>query len=300
MTRMVRKITLLTGPKGEVEADGRPIDLAYNCGKEFTEEEFAAFKEAKGALQVFDKDRRLWNVVHLNYVDFDVALKSVFERWVCKDPTLDIGQAAVDIDRRIVNCISSYVAWLEHMKYRYRKRFGRDGDRTKALLKALDTKDFPYRFVLKYRNHLLHCGHPISSLQLNTKTIENLSTSMQFDMPVTLKKESLIESRDKNAEIAKWPDDIDVRTVLREAMQWASDLNKDELEKDIVEIQDRVEYVLELQKYWEGEAGTPYVLEYDFDDFLRLKRMPVHTLHEIPVKRAEMIMELKQFMENNP
>lgn len=300
MTKMVRKIALMTGPTGETEADGRPIDLNLSCGKEFTEEEFLVFKEAKGVLQIFDEDRRLWNVVHLNYVDFDVALRSVFERWVCKDPTLDIGQASVDIDRRIVNCTSSYVAWLEHMKYRYRKRFGRDGDRTKALLKALDTKDFSYRFVLKYRNHLLHCGHPISSLQLNTKTIDELSTNMQFDMPVILKKESLFEGRGKNVEIAKWPDEIDVRNVLREAMQWASNLNKEELEKDLVEIEDKGEYVLDLQKYWEGEAGTPYVLEYDFDEFIRLKRMPVHKLHEIPIKRAKMIMELKEYLENNP
>src|SRR5450759_574709 len=296
MTRMIRKIALLTGPAGQTEADGRPIDQNMNCVKEFTDEEFGAYERAKDALQVFDEDRRLWNVVHMNYVDFEVFLRQVFERWVRGDPTLDIGQASMEIDRRIVNYTSSFVAWLKHMKSRYIKRYKKDSDRTKALLEVLESEDFPYRFVVKYRNHLLHCGQPISNLQLNTKVIDEQSTNMQFDMPVMLKKESLIEGRGKKADIADWPEEIDVRSVLRDAMQWASDLNKNELKKDIAEIEDEVEYVLGLSKHWEGEVGNPCVLEYALDELLRLKRMPVHTLQEIPIKRAEMIIDLKKYI----
>jgi hypothetical protein len=294
MTRMIRKVALLTGPNGRTIADGRPIDLNLGCVKEFTDDEYAVYEQARQALHTFEKDRHLWAVVCFNCMDFELFLDRVFDQWVHHDPTFEARKASLEIDRRILNFVSSFGAWIDHLKYRYRRRYGRQSVRTLRLLEILSDDYFPYRFVLKYRNHVLHCGQPISNLELNSKMIDGKRTKMEFDMPVTLKKADLVEGRGTELEDMKdWPDEIDVRLVLRDAIEWAQKMNSEELQKDIREVEEASRLILELAKCWEGQVGNPCVFEYDYDELLRLKRMPVNTLQEIPVRCAEMVMNLK-------
>ena len=120
-----------------------------------------------------------------------------------------------------------------------------------------------------------------------------MSKETEYEMFVTLRKDDLIEECDKELEeMEGWPDEIDIRLVLRSAMEWVQKLNHELFRKDISEVEKSALYIKELSFCWKGQVGTPCILEYDFDELQTLERMSPNTLQEIPILCADLVLKL--------
>ena len=291
---IVRKIALLTGSSGD-PVDSQDVDYAIHCVEEMDEQEYASYLEARDTLLRFQADSRSWAMVHLNFFDFERFLDRMFTSWIAQDPRFDVDKAAWDVDRRILNLASSYAAHFEHLKARYKTRYGRQSKRSLDLENRLSSNDFPYRFVLRYRHHVVHVGQPVSRLTLNSRSIDENPMKLEFEMLVTISKSDLAQGRSSELKYMRsWPDQISLRPVLRDAMEWGSTLNKDELRKDIGDLEKAALTIMPLSEYWEGQVGTPCIVESEFDETDKWRQISPYQIAAIPVKPARVVLKLKK------
>ncbi|MBI5402903.1 MAG: hypothetical protein HY959_05855 [Ignavibacteriae bacterium] len=142
--------------------------------REFNEENYNQCIEHVKKLNKLSSDEKLFRLVELNYREFKSTVKNYLDKFI-DNPTADFSEFEflfLDLNRLILNFLSSVRTYLDHTETRFKREFGAKSD--EILLFKKETGEaydnyFSYRFLYKLRNFSQHCGLPSGSLKINSE-----------------------------------------------------------------------------------------------------------------------------------
>lgn len=306
MTRIVRKLGTFKGaePTGVSDAQQK-IDSEIRGFADLAEEEFSEYLEAFGELKRFETQRQLVLLLLMNYKDFDDMVDGFFHDW--KEGVLPAGfsidNVSLDINRRVLNFLSSFRTYLDHTETRLTREFRDDSSRVdefKTLCSYHYDNCFAYRFMYELRNYAQHYDMPVGNMRLQSNLDEE-SHEVSYSMGVLFNRDALLRNRKwKNIlreEISALETEFDVRPFIQQIVNCVLEIDKRIAGRDLSEALEGAEYIEKLMEPIKETVGTAIIFEYDFDEYVQKKRMPPLEIHYIPVRIMEMVFQLKQLLE---
>lgn len=144
------------------------------------EKTYIEFKKSLKIIEEVDNSLDLFLILGNNYyeiVDFrNGYFKDFFNNM--KEPlNVDKNEYTllkIEINRLIINYLSSFRMLIDHYDRNINKRFGktsREYLEFKALLKTAYEDNFEYRFIYKLRNFCQHCGIPVTDFFVDNEEI---------------------------------------------------------------------------------------------------------------------------------
>ncbi|KDN54584.1 hypothetical protein [Flavobacterium seoulense] len=232
-----------------------------------THEEFKIFFEQIGVLDNFRADEALFRIIELNHEDLKNRENFYLQQYQL-DPQIDSNEFSMqflDLNRLILNLLSSIRTYLDHTETRLKKTYGEQSSEfqffKKATSEAFDN-NFEYRFLVKLRNYSQHCGLPTGSISL-TDDQNGQSLSLM------LVRDKLIENYDAwgalvKPDLQKQDEQFDVFPVLDKKINLLKKINSDLseilLEKISEEGKNLLSLILLVQTKTNG-IGIPCLLE---------------------------------------
>ena len=169
--------------------------------RQLSDGEISSYVEAHQHLLEFEKSRRILPLVYRNETEFKAELDRLLndEHGLAK-PSATVEDESVahealnELNRRLVNYLTSFLVYLDHTRTRLTRRYGRESselaafDRWKGLA---DKNEFGYRFVRSLRNYVQHCGMPITHLTIKWLRDEPLNPNSAITSSLELGFNSL-------------------------------------------------------------------------------------------------------------
>lgn len=191
---------------------------------QISESEYNYFSDILERFLKLSADENLFRVVSLNFED----LKQKIDAYITKNYQLDFYEfdyLFVDINRLILNFLSSVRTYLDHTETRLKREYGSSSEEyllfQTETAKAYD-EYFEYRFLYKLRNFSQHCGLPAGSAAINAFQDENLIH--RDSMNVFFKRDTLLSKFDKWGKVVEidlkgMPDQFDVLPLVKRYLQ---------------------------------------------------------------------------------
>lgn len=150
-------------------------------------------------------------------------------------------EAFVELNRCLINFISSFKSFVEHCESKIKKIFGDSSEQSKefkTLLSELFDNNFSYRFLIKLRDYAVHIGYPIEYVSFVNYIFSPSNTDNWYEVQTLVSKDKLLSSGVFNArikgeiELEKDPFDISlyifkvyrlIWQVFRKTIQMATD-----------------------------------------------------------------------------
>lgn len=139
-----------------------------------SEEEFNKFSKAITDLEKFHNEESLYNLIELNFNDLNLKINFYLNQYI-NGAKLDFSNFSfqfIDLNRLILNLLSSIRTYLDHTETRLKRNFGESSDEYKFFKKLTAEcfdNNFAYRFLSKLRNYSQHCGLPTGSLSISDR-----------------------------------------------------------------------------------------------------------------------------------
>lgn len=233
--------------------------------REMTEEEYTAYTNHARNIWDFSMDIQLYNIQHANYQE----LLDLLERYAsdyASNPLLTeltmLENMSLEIDRLVLNYLSSFRTYLDHTETRLKRKYGKDSDEVarfkKECSKAYD-EYFSYRLIYKLRNYCQHCGMPISKLNLRTK-------KKVHSLEVSLNSSELRSNFDSwgeplNSELANMPLNFDLMEHITKTVEVLSQINMVILENDRSIVVDGAKYIKQVVNPLPIVDGCPIIVK---------------------------------------
>jgi hypothetical protein len=138
--------------------------------RELTVQDFEVYSAYLTQLENFRRDETLYKLVELNYQDLKIKYEYYLEQYSL-NPQIRSEQfdlQFIDINRFILNLLSSIRTYLDHTETRLNRNFGKSSEEYK-LFETLKSEcfdsSFSYGFLYKLRNYSQHCGLPSGSIR---------------------------------------------------------------------------------------------------------------------------------------
>lgn len=152
-----------------------------------TVDEFESISKEISDLEKFYNEEALYDLIDLNYQDL-IKRRDFYIHQCIANPRLsfsDISSQFIDLNRLILNFLSSVRTYLDHTETRLKRNFGANSVEVELFKKLLsDNYDsyFAYRFLSKLRNYSQHCGLPAGSISITNDIMgHNLKLSLVRD-----------------------------------------------------------------------------------------------------------------------
>ena len=213
------------------------IEVFENVSKEITD------------LEKFHSEDALYNLIQLNNKDLKTRLDFYLNQYIA-NPRLDFSRFSIqflDLNRLILNLLSSIRTYLDHTETRLKRTFGEPSEEFK-LFKNLTSESFDnhfaYRFLSKLRNYSQHCGLPTGSLSI-TDTKEGHSLNL------SLVRDDLLYNFDSwgsivKPELQRQADNFDIIPLLEKKAEILNDINKKLSESLLAKLTNQGNHLFEL------------------------------------------------------
>jgi hypothetical protein len=192
-------------------------------------DEYDIISKEINELEKFHFDNALYNLIELNYGDFKTRIDFYLNQYIA-NPKLDFSEFSsqfIDINRLILNLLSSVRTYIDHTETRLKRTFG-DKSEEFNLFKELTSKcfddHFAYRFLSKLRNYSQHCGLPTGSISI-TDDVNG------YCLKLSLVRDNLLADFDSWGSIVK-PDlqkqdkEFDIIPLLDKKVELLEDVNR--------------------------------------------------------------------------
>jgi hypothetical protein len=142
--------------------------------RQLSELEFVKYSEYIVKLILLRNDENLFKIVVLNYTDLISKIEEVTNQ--LSEGNINTSEQQylhLEINRLILNLLSSIRTYLDHTETRLKREYGITSDEYKIFKSETSIaydENFAYRFLYKLRNYSQHCGLPAGSLQTNAFT----------------------------------------------------------------------------------------------------------------------------------
>ena len=233
--------------------------------------EYTESKKAIMQIRQFLSDQQLYLIAFYNYNDYIDLLTRYLDEY-SKNPTvysLSMDNVILEINRYILNYLSSVRTFLDHTETNLKKRYGRDSiivKRFKEACSECQDTSFSFRFISKLRNYAQHCGMPLGRLSIKSKEDPPYSKKVSIVLDVEFHRDMLL-TYDKwgsklKKEIQKLPPSFGVNHHLREMMQCLQKINFIVVEDSLRDLRISVKIVQKLINETKNSKGNPGIFKY--------------------------------------
>lgn len=213
--------------------------------RELKKSEYGAYKKAASRLMTFSSDQHLFTIAGLNFDDYKSLLTRYFEEYSA-NPAMSwtrMEQMVLNVNRHILNFLSSVRTFLDHSETNLKRRYGPDSERLKfqdACSNAFDSS-FSYRFLYRLRNYVQHCGMPLGALSLHSKESPPFSKKVYHSLAIEFTRDELLSKYDNwgsriAEELRKLPERFEITPHITEMMKNLESINLTLIGDDLPEL----------------------------------------------------------------
>lgn len=236
--------------------------------KALSESEYLRHTKQIVNLTRYISDQQLFFIVELNYNEFQKKSNFYFVKY-SKDRRIDavkIQKIYLDLNRLLLNLLSSIKTFLEHTETRLKRVYGHDSEEMKLFKSETAIgydQHFEYRFLYKLRNYAQHCGLPSGSIEFTSEGEDVVQNSLKifFDRDILLQnyKEWAVVKND----LLKRPERFEVLPIIEVKYNLLKEINKKISEKELVHYHNDAHELMQL--LWESNTsrvqGIPIILK---------------------------------------
>ncbi|MGF9876770.1 Uncharacterized protein BC141101_01204 [Bacillus toyonensis] len=238
----------------------------------------------------FENDLSLYMTVELNYQEIHSTIQKYSEQFQ-KNSQMSwvlIRRIILDINRRVLNYLSTFRTYLDHAEYLLKKEYGKDSEQVKKFKEVCSKEydnNFAYRFLYKLRNYSQHCGMPVGNVSLGQRA--NKDNGIDYSLIVTFDRDELLRSYDSwgnpvKGELEKLPPGIVVNEYLEELQECIKRIQSCLMEFRVDELRESVDYIRNLINPLEKYEGTPCIMDFSKmkqdDGDIGLRWFPIHII----------------------
>ena len=168
-----------------------------------------------------ENEQGLYKIIVLNFNDF-IARTNLSIKDINNSDMLEMSNFYLDINRYILNVLSSIRTFLDHTETRLKKDFGKNHmitNKFNELVKKAYDENFSYRFLYKLRNYSQHCGLPAGSL----KTSSSKDNGFKEVLTLALVRDELLNNYDSwgivKEEIKNKEEEFDIINLLKDKVE---------------------------------------------------------------------------------
>lgn len=284
MPSMTRKLAVLYGNSPLKEPHNRHIEVIKDIGQS----EFIKFKSAMSVLKQFESDRRLLLICIRNLDEFVNFANNFYEQWREKELPGDfrLESIEVELNRLLLNLLSSIRTYLDHTGALLKHRFGVDSGELNEFNTVCSKhydNCFEYRFMSALRNHSQHKEIPVQNVRLISK-LDELSGVTIYDMRISFSRDTLLKDtkikQTLRNEIALLDEEIDLRPFIVKTMECIYDIDKHVVIHNS-EAREAAQSILSIIEPLRNMHGYPIVLEYEVQDDKDISNSP--SIYSIPI-----------------
>ncbi|NPE27294.1 hypothetical protein HNV12_04810 [Methanococcoides sp. SA1] len=270
------------------------------------EDELNQYTINSGKINDFLRNQELFNVVKLNYQDYQLTSSSYFNNYQ-KNPHMDgilADTIRTDINRLVLNFLSSFRTFLDHFDRSLKQQYGKDSQIYSSFKQSLSYQydnSFAYRFLYRLRNYTQHCGMPVHTINFSSESDKTDESKTNHSMNIFLNREKLLAEYDKwkslATDISKLPEEFEISPLLDKMMESLDKILKLVLcnldfQKSLFE---SINYLDSLLKEGEGLCGEICIVGID-EEKSTSDQLTLELLH-IPSEQMQKIDIY--YLENN-
>jgi hypothetical protein len=267
--------------------------------RDLSVEEHEKLKKASCRLMQHFNDQHPLAIVALNYEDLQNQLQKLAREYEA-DPSMNwirMEMMRLMINRHILNFLSAARMFLDHSEYNLKKRYGQNSNRLERFKNACSSAydaQFSYRFMYELRNYSQHCDMPLGTLQLQSKSREEDSRTVERSLRISFDRDKLLKDHDwkaeLRAEIQNLPSEFEINSHIHQMMDCLVKINLTLLEEDLKELDESVEAIDNLTKSTKEIGGRPFMAEgAPRGDEKKLKM----SLEWIPLELVDLVRNLR-------
>lgn len=272
--------------------------------RDLTKEEFERYVGYMDILTKISMDEKLFRIVELNYSELKKSIQLHTETYD-KNPSADISQfeyVFMDINRLILNLLSSVRTFLDHTETRFKRKFGVSSEEVKLfkeITSAAYDEHFSYRFLYKLRNYSQHCGLPTGRVQIVSEAVDESvpGSGAVNTIALQLLRDRLIETFDAwgnpvKGELQMQTEEFDIIPLIDEYFSILGDMNRNLNRGIYKKYEIEAQELLSLIKETTTTGGIPCLIEATGDDSnmeLGMKYFPYDAISEITRVKLTMI-----------
>lgn len=223
-------------------------------------EDYERYSAANGNVQALGRAPFIWTHLTRNFNSVEATLDHV-------NTILSLGRTfrpdrsylVETLGGQIVNWLAAMRLYLDHTDHQLKERFGEkspERKRFKAATSIAFDESFAYRFLYKFRDHVLHRGFPLSHLSLTANGVGQPAT-VEF----LLVRDDLLKDKKWGEPVSESlreaPPEFPLRPLIREAMDRLTALHLLAVEIDIRRAASTIEVVAEAVARLPDEPGVP-------------------------------------------
>lgn len=273
--------------------------------RDLSEKEYQDYMKAFNCLYGFSGDQQRYAIVSLNRDDILKIIKKYTEEYVENPQSLDyimMEKMVLDINRHILNYLSSVRSFLDHTETKLKKNYGATSDRYKRfknVCREVYSTSFSYRFLSKLRNYSQHFGMPLGGLSLRSREDPPYSGNIYHSLQASFSRDELLKYDSWGTiakEISQLPSEFDIIPHIVQMMKCLEKINLVLINEDLPELYSSAEFIEQLISQAQGKEGLPCILQ--FSDIKRgsneeIKEMKVQIMH-IPFHIIEIVNNIKK------
>lgn len=271
--------------------------------RDLSDKEYQQYKKASDCLFDFSKGQQLYTIVLLNHDDFLGTLKKYSQRYAENPRAINwivIERMVLDINRRLLNFLSSIRTFLDHTQTELAKRYGKESDRFKRFKEACSKSyedSFSYRFFAKLRNYSQHCGMPLGQMTLKSEESPPYSGNIYHSLEAKFSRDELLKFDSWGTriqkEIIQLQSEFDIVQHVVETMKCIQRIDLVLIEEDLPELFKSGEFVEQLISSVRGKEGSPCILR-----FLEINRGADAEIEKMKIEITNIPLHIVEIVRN--
>lgn len=236
---------------------------AFTLIRRLSQEELAAYDAAAVRLWRHLGDQRLFELVRLNYQEFESILADRKQLVPAGEPAADLDVVELQVNRVVMNYLSMIRTFLDHTTAALTRHYRDEPGRLRAFRVACReafNAHFAYRFVSKLRNFAQHVGLPVQQVAALGVLVDPTTRTRRVQLRAFCDRDVLLREFDwgpVRRDLEQQGSIFDIGPLLRGMLTCLEAINAGLVEAEIPELQASARTIRELLGATSGQAGVP-------------------------------------------
>jgi hypothetical protein len=234
---------------------------AFRIIRRLSQEELAAYDAAAARLGRHLGDQRLFELVRLNYQEFESILADREQPVPADELAADL--EAIEVNRVVMNYLSMIRTFLDHTTAALRRHYRDDPGRLQAFQtacrEAFDVH-FAYRFVSRLRNFAQHVGLPVQQVAALGVLVDPATRVRRVQLRALCDREVLLREFDwgrVRRDLEQQDSIFDIGPLLKGMLDCLEAINAGLVAAETAELRASARTVQELLGTTSGQGGIP-------------------------------------------